>query len=104
MSDDSMPEHDAEHMWMLSARCRTHDPAEFFPSDGVGVEVAQRVCAQCPVRVECLEYALDYRIDHGVWGGASERGRRRILRRRSRLQPARRVELTASAPPRNYTP
>ncbi|MCZ7527449.1 MAG: WhiB family transcriptional regulator [Acidimicrobiia bacterium] len=67
---------------MLSARCRDRSPADFFPSDGVGVELARRVCAECPVRAECLEYALTYRIDHGVWGGASERERRRILRSR----------------------
>ena len=68
--------------WMLHARCRGAAPTEFFPSDGIGVEVAQRVCATCPVQSECLEYALEHRIEHGVWGGASERERRRILRRR----------------------
>jgi WhiB family redox-sensing transcriptional regulator len=41
-------------------------PATFFPSDGVGVEVARAICATCPVRGECLEYALAHRIDHGV--------------------------------------
>jgi WhiB family redox-sensing transcriptional regulator len=68
--------------WMLEAACRELTPSEFFPSDGVGVEVAKRVCRDCPVRLECLEYALAERIDHGVWGGCSERERRRILRRR----------------------
>jgi WhiB family transcriptional regulator, redox-sensing transcriptional regulator len=67
---------------MLQARCRSLAPSEFFPSDGVGVERARKICDQCGVKVECLEYALTYRIDHGVWGGASERERRRILRRR----------------------
>lgn len=67
---------------MLRAHCRGRNPAEFFPSDGVGVEFARGVCAECPVSRECLEYALYYRIDHGVWGGCSERERRRILRRR----------------------
>ena len=71
-----------EYAWMFHARCRGINPAEFFPSDGTGVETAQRVCAACPVRSECLEYALLNRIEHGVWGGASERERRRILRRR----------------------
>jgi WhiB family redox-sensing transcriptional regulator len=71
-----------EYAWMFYARCRGVDPAEFFPSDGTGVEVAQHVCADCSVRSECLEYALLHRIEHGVWGGASERERRRILRRR----------------------
>lgn len=68
--------------WMLDARCRGYDPGEFFPSDGVGVDQARKICAECTVRIECLEYALEYRIDHGVWGGCSERERRRILRRR----------------------
>ena len=71
-----------EYAWMFHARCRGISPAEFFPSDGTGVETAQRVCAACPVTSECLEYALLNRIEHGVWGGASERERRRILRRR----------------------
>lgn len=70
------------HAWMTQARCRGERPGVFFPSDGLGVETAQRACAGCPVRVECLEYALANRIDHGVWGGASERERLRILRRR----------------------
>jgi len=77
-----------EYAWMFHARCRGINPAEFFPSDGTGVETAQRVCAACPVRPECLEYALLNRIEHGVWGGASERERRRILRRRRDLANA----------------
>ncbi len=68
--------------WMLRARCRDAAPGAFFPSDGVGVERARHVCADCPVQSECLEYALEFRIDHGVWGGCSERERRRILRQR----------------------
>lgn len=77
-----------ETEWMGSGRCRDMDPAVFFPSDGIGVQNAQRICAECPMKVPCLEYALDNRVDHGVWGGTSERERRRILRRRrlSRLQ------------------
>ena len=75
------PDH-REHEWMLLARCRSLAPEEFFPSDGVGVDVARRICAECSVQAECLEYALTYRIEHGVWGGASERERRRIQRRR----------------------
>ena len=74
--------------WMQQALCRAAAAGEFFPSDGVGVERARRVCADCPVKAECLEYALTYRIDHGVWGGCSERERRRILRQR-RLTAAR---------------
>lgn len=68
--------------WMVKGNCRDEPPARFFPSDGVGVEAAQRICAGCPVKSPCLEYALEQRVDHGVWGGASERERRRILKRR----------------------
>jgi WhiB family redox-sensing transcriptional regulator len=74
-----------DHDWMRYAACRDRSPAQFFPSDGVGVEVAKRTCVECCVRLECLEYALIHRIDHGVWGGCSERERRRILRRRRSL-------------------
>lgn len=74
--------------WMAQGLCQYEPPATFFPSDGVGVEVAKRICATCPVQAPCLEYALDNRIDHGVWGGTSERQRRRILKRRRTGQPA----------------
>ena len=77
-----MDERPEEYEWMLRAKCRGISPSDFFPSDGVGVEVAQQICHDCPVRSDCLEYALAHRIEHGVWGGASERERRRILRRR----------------------
>jgi WhiB family redox-sensing transcriptional regulator len=68
--------------WMSRGKCKEVAPDIFFPSDGMGVLVAQRICAECPVAEACLEYALDNHIDHGVWGGCSERERRRILRRR----------------------
>ncbi len=87
-----MDERPEEYAWMLRAKCRGISPTEFFPSDGVGVEVAQHICDGCPVVSECLEYALENRIEHGVWGGASERERRRILRRRRQAAAARPVE------------
>lgn len=68
--------------WMQSGNCRHIDPDTFFPSDGQGVIEAQKVCEGCPAQAPCLEYALLHRIEHGVWGGASERQRRRILRER----------------------
>ena len=83
MDDDLTPVPDhSEQQWMLHARCRSLAAAAFFPSDGVGVDKARKICADCEVQPECLEYALTYRIDHGVWGGASERERRRIIRKR----------------------
>lgn len=71
-----------EAHWMASGKCRDLDPAIFFPNDGIGVQAAQRICAECPVRTPCLEYALANHVDHGVWGGTSERERRRLLRQR----------------------
>ncbi|MEZ5233367.1 MAG: WhiB family transcriptional regulator [Acidimicrobiia bacterium] len=71
-----------DNEWMADGNCAERPPGVFFPSDGVGVEIAKRICATCEVKVICLEYALRNRIDHGVWGGTSERERRRILRRR----------------------
>jgi WhiB family transcriptional regulator, redox-sensing transcriptional regulator len=68
--------------WMARGKCRDLPPSTFFPSDGVGVDAARHICAECPVRETGLEYALDHHIDHGVWGGASERERRRIARQR----------------------
>ncbi len=78
-----------EDQWMRRGACRNHPPDRFFPSDGVGVERAKEICAACPVAAQCLEYALEQRIDHGVWGGASERQRQRILRDRRREASAR---------------
>jgi WhiB family redox-sensing transcriptional regulator len=68
--------------WMATGLCASQPPETFFPSDGVGVDVARRICADCPVKEPCLEHALRNRIDHGVWGGCSERERRRIIKRR----------------------
>ena len=68
--------------WMANGSCRTEPPSTFFPSDGTGVIVAQRICEDCPVKAPCLEYALTNRVEHGVWGGASERQRRRLLKKR----------------------
>ncbi len=71
-----------QNAWMARGACRNYEPSVFFPSDGVGVDRARKICATCNVTEDCLEYALLNRIDHGVWGGASERERRRILKRR----------------------
>jgi len=71
--------------WMADGECRNHAPETFFPSDGVGVDRARKICATCSVKDHCLEYALAEEIEHGVWGGCSERERRRILKRRRGL-------------------
>jgi WhiB family redox-sensing transcriptional regulator len=72
----------AQTAWMADGACRNYEPSVFFPSDGVGVDRARKICATCSMTEQCLEYALTNRIDHGVWGGCSERERRRILKRR----------------------
>ena len=77
---------DLDTNWMAAGKCREFPPETFFPSDGVGVEIARRICVDCPVKAPCLEYALQNNIEHGVWGGASERARRRMIRARRHLQ------------------
>ena len=72
---------------MAEARCRSMDPEIFFPTDGLGVQRAAEICEACPVREACLEYALRNGIQHGVFGGLSERARVRL--RRARSQAAR---------------
>ena len=84
-TDQPEPRAGVDATWMARGRCRGMNPAVFFPTDGAGFEAARRVCLECPVRAECLEYALDNHIDQGAWGGTSERERRRILRRRRAL-------------------
>lgn len=76
------PDPDSLTAWMSEGNCRLYPPAAFFPSDGVGVDRARKICKDCPVVSRCLEYALEERIEHGVWGGCSERERRRILKQR----------------------
>lgn len=68
--------------WMDRAACAVVDVELFSPGRGVPVAPAKKVCADCPVRPECLAYALDEGIKFGVWGGASERERRKLRRQR----------------------
>lgn len=70
-----------ERPWAAYASCRDSDPDLFFPaSEEEGAE-ALKICSGCPVQHECLDWALDARIRYGIWGGATERDRRRLLRR-----------------------
>jgi WhiB family transcriptional regulator, redox-sensing transcriptional regulator len=66
--------------WMLEARCLDADPEAFFPEKGGSTREAKRICAACPVRDECLDYALEHDERFGIWGGLSERERRRAKR------------------------
>jgi WhiB family redox-sensing transcriptional regulator len=64
--------------WRELAACRGVDLDLFFPERGESAESARRVCARCPVRQPCLDYAITNRIVHGVWGGLTERERRAL--------------------------
>lgn len=66
--------------WSAAAACRNLPSAVFFPEHGGGVRQARRVCTHCVVRADCLAFALDNHIEHGVWGGLSERARLRLRR------------------------
>lgn len=75
----------ADYSWRRSAICRDTDPELFFPIGTTGqallqIERAKLVCDECPVKVECLEYAISTNQDTGVWGGTSEDERRQIRR------------------------
>ena len=67
--------------WQERALCAQTDPEAFFPEKGGSTREAKRVCATCEVREECLEYALANDERFGIWGGMSERERRKLKRR-----------------------
>lgn len=69
-----------ERTWMLEAKCLDADPEAFFPEKGGSTREAKRICAACPVRTDCLEHALTHDERFGIWGGLSERERRRAKR------------------------
>jgi WhiB family redox-sensing transcriptional regulator len=70
--------------WQANARCAEVDPEIFFPERGGSSKAARAVCAQCEVRDKCLEYALNNKEQFGIWGGTSERERRRLRKERAR--------------------
>ncbi|MGH9136023.1 MAG: WhiB family transcriptional regulator [Acidimicrobiales bacterium] len=70
--------------WRQQAACKGLDPTIFYPISDEEADMAKSVCDQCAVREPCLEYALGSRERDGVWGGATERERRRIIRQRRR--------------------
>jgi WhiB family transcriptional regulator, redox-sensing transcriptional regulator len=75
--------------WQDQANCLGVDPDLFFPERGASTREAKEVCRGCTVRADCLEFALQNGEKFGIWGGLSERERRRI--RRQRAQAARSI-------------
>jgi WhiB family transcriptional regulator, redox-sensing transcriptional regulator len=73
--------------WQDRALCAETDPEAFFPEKGGSTREAKRVCGSCEVRAECLEYALESDEKFGIWGGLSERERRRVKRAATRRTP-----------------
>ena len=71
-------------IWRQRAACRGVDPDIFYPVTDEEAEDAKSICGACDVRHLCLEWALGNREHDGVWGGATERERRRIIRQRRR--------------------
>ena len=67
--------------WRLDALCAETDPEAFFPEKGGSTREAKKVCLSCDVRGECLEYALQNDERFGIWGGLSERERRKLKKR-----------------------
>lgn len=67
--------------WQADALCAQTDPEAFFPEKGGSTRDAKRICTTCDVRGECLEYALSNDERFGIWGGLSERERRKLKRR-----------------------
>ena len=72
---------DAELSWQERALCAQTDPEAFFPEKGGSTREAKKVCVSCEVRAECLEYALENDERFGIWGGLSERERRKLKKR-----------------------
>jgi len=73
-----------ESIWHEHGACRGLDPTIFYPGTEEEAVAAKQVCDQCSVREACLEFALGSRERDGVWGGATERERRRMIRQRRR--------------------
>jgi WhiB family transcriptional regulator, redox-sensing transcriptional regulator len=82
--------------WQMQANCLGVDPDLFFPERGASTKEAKAVCRGCVVREHCLEYALANGEKFGIWGGLSERERRRIRRQRA-LAKAAAAERSATA-------
>jgi WhiB family redox-sensing transcriptional regulator len=70
-----------EPEWQERALCAQTDPEAFFPEKGGSTREAKRICSGCEVKAECLEYALAHDERFGIWGGLSERERRKLKKR-----------------------
>jgi WhiB family transcriptional regulator, redox-sensing transcriptional regulator len=67
--------------WQSDSLCAQTDPEAFFPEKGGSTREAKKICGSCEVRNRCLEYALENDERFGIWGGLSERERRKLRKR-----------------------
>ena len=67
--------------WQSDSLCAQTDPEAFFPEKGGSTRDAKKICASCEVKAQCLEYALENDERFGIWGGLSERERRKLRKR-----------------------
>ncbi|TWX40291.1 WhiB family transcriptional regulator [Frigoribacterium sp. ACAM 257] len=72
---------EAQLSWQVDSLCAQTDPEAFFPEKGGSTRDAKKICASCDVRAQCLEYALQNDERFGIWGGLSERERRKLRKR-----------------------
>ena len=72
-----------ELSWQDYANCRGADADLFFPERGASTRKAKAICNACQVKAECLEFAIQQSEKFGIWGGLSERERRRIRKERA---------------------
>ena len=72
--------HEFDLSWRVNSACQGLDPDIFYPESEDNCDLAIAICKTCHVRIACLNYALETREKQGVWGGASARERRRLLR------------------------
>lgn len=80
-----------ELAWQDLANCRGADPDLFFPERGASTRTAKSICRECSVQAECLEFAIVSSEKFGIWGGLSERDRRKIRRERAASAAQRRI-------------
>jgi WhiB family redox-sensing transcriptional regulator len=80
---EALCDNDEAEDWQDRALCAETDPESFFPEKGGSTREAKRICSGCEVRAECLEYALAHDERFGIWGGLSERERRKLKREAS---------------------
>lgn len=94
----SMTDNPEELDWQDFSNCAGVDPDLFFPERGASTREAKEVCQGCVVRDECLEFALTNGERFGIWGGMSERERRRIRRQRAIARAAASTEVSGPTP------